>query len=1690
MLRRAHLIHLSVWLLAIALAMPARAQLILDPSFHLSPAAATGGGTISIGGSRLADGHYEVRLNAGRDVFTLLDIPAGTGEFQRYVRLPALPVGIYTVELRVNGTLRESRSYKILSPLAITPSTASPRAGSTLRFTVSGLAKGSLTLLYAGKVAFGPVNVDGGSYSGRFVVPTDRPANLPASVPLVARNAVGRTVPRVGSTTLSVQPPDRNPLVRIGDSTLSSGSITPRQRLSASGTIATNELPASEASTQYWWRGPDGRVVPMGSQRSIVAADGRFTADMRSPQLGTLSAQQAIGAGAVFAVGQGRDRYGTLQQRPQASQQGLTVGIDTDAAIDLNLTLKGSDGLDVKDARVILASAQLDALYPPNDNTAPVSVAGGMHPGRMASQFDALAVRDEALGCPDDLERQTSDASGKVEFEFALNVPQGGYNVDGSGPAPTMTIQPTEDCIEIPTNPTGGNTSASQCRLVDPAGIHATVTVIASHTGYGWLRDVEGNGLPIELPLKIDLRIDRYTGQITTRTCPPDTNPNDAVTPPCDERNFQTSANLTVTLPKLASSGLLLSDVSWTQGANATWPIVTGREGLIVNYAPMPDLSAFKDTARFVPASPTARTVQIGYVRGAGNPLEYARLHLPGRAPIELSRSTGNDSCDVSATEVWQASSGTKPDLASFLEALRFPGHHFGAGTSRVIGYVVAKEQGTNRIGVRPFRFRFSATPSDIAALANLPCPAGQPFPCVAIDALNPHQAKVTPPPGEPTGQVSTGNGNLDGCDGPDCDDYSELKSKRNSATAHLDQQFCLPTNANQCGAYSAVDSSHQQHSRAPDTPPPGFSAIGAGGGANEAAGWTVLFEKTIPLFRWYWGVPEIFSAEVFADLGLRAEYLFNYVLKPLQPMSSYVETGGRMHIPITIGVDVDVLFGILVDAGAAITGTLSGEVVARARASAPSAPCVNHRLSFGMDFSYWVEIGCPFPNPFDPTCYIPDIEGSHPIFAVNDSDGGSCLTGQHRVASPWQMLESSLAAGADRTRTPALQRSAVPPAQRRAMNRHPAIAIDGAGNRLTLYINSTGALVADDLPVDGTRSTATLSTAYGLRDVAVMHYATDRAVAVWAQSDLTSPPRDPVAVDLASRQHLRYAVFDGDSWSAPRNLTSPGFGEGGVRLARCKPRTLFYRSDCQSNKVGVVFQRNTARRIGGESHIYLSQFDGTLWTLPRRVDTSGTHNITPAITYLNAQPLVAWVRYQPDADGRSDHDQLSDVGRRNLAMRLMDGGSPEEVHTRITRVAQPDLAITSSGRVALAYTRAAGTDAFVGTRQALHIGERTCASGSCTTSSFAVRDAHGRMIFGERPRLVPNGADGVNVLFRGLAFGAMPGAASPESNVMPGDPIGMRTTHGELLNVVSTLAVGQTHVLALSNDAGGHFQPSAAFDPVTQEIVSLSARMPAQAMALPADAADSVRLLARTEALDDGLQLSALPNLPDLAIETLHSPATRLTPGANLAVSIGLINGGAAWQPDANRSATLRLYWDTPATRETLHGQIVIPALAAGARHLVDMQVPVPATFGNDERQTLVAELLVEDEDGELDGANNAAQLTIGGMPVPAGLHALSVPGSRIVNLAWDAPADPRVAGYRIWIDDDQGVPVPLGSSFNPGFADLSALFGFERRYRVSTYSARGIESELSAPVLAGPAKAIPLDGQTGETVFSDSFE
>lgn len=1649
-----------LWLgLVLSSSAAAQFTLPMGEQLTLTPTSATPAGKISVAGARLADGDYRVELvDAARSRHLLVSIAGGTGEFQRTASVPSLPSGNYIVELLVAGRLVDSVSLRVLPPLGVTPSSTSPRAGSKLAFTVSGLAEGALTLLYAGKPAFGPVNVSSGSFSGTLIVPTDRPATLPASVALTAHNMVGKLVPRVGSRNLSVQTADTRPFLRVSSSTTSNSTPTARERFRIGGSVASNEAEPLQAQVHHYWVGSNGKVVPMGALGSQLQADGSFSHELATPQIGTGSAWQANGAGHVMSVTQWRDERGVLQSESTRGPD-LTTTLDTDAAIDISLTLTGTDGTRIEGARIVMSNADLDELYPPNSNEAGVYLSGAN-----AAQFPLSQFEREPLylagSCPPNESRQYTDANGRAQFEFGLDVPQGGTGF-GNAATPLLTIQPETLCNDLDIN-------THICTHSDPAGITLQLSVLALHTGYGYATEQIVNGLPTlnENVVKIYARIDRYIGAIQTDLCLPGQT-REAGT--CRHQEFSRSANISLTLPKAPKPGLILGVPYFpAAGGESGITIASAQWGTVARYAPIADLSAFTSAA-FSPTQPPARSVFVQYLRGAAPAMAtgFPKLVVNDGRDTHVLTMTSQGGSDCENTEGGAVTYSVALPTR-FNEGLRFPQRTFGNRDTVRVSVVGQDVEG--RTGLSQADLVFVDAGATAAALAGRPN--------LAINTSNPHARKLTLAPTDVTARTDSA--------APPAE--FNVGAKTNQAVAQNDYELCLPSDS-PCGAFTEINSSHLQFNKPGDSPPAGEFLSGSEDVDTRDAPWEVLFEKTIPLFRWYWGVPELLSAEVFADLKLKAEYLFRTYFASENPGSSLVQTGGRMGVGIFIGVDIDVLFGILVDAGAGITGTLTGEVVAEAGLS--QAPCVKEDLTFRMDFSGWLEIGCPIPNPFDPTCYIPDIEENYNILNEQVLGGNTCVPVNKRaplgkVGALLAGLPSGAGLAGGIGRPPAID--PITPEERRGANRHGAIAADGVGNRMSVYVSQLGNLVAAEQPPEGGRNLHQLSTAFGIRDVAVSYFSADRAVAVWAESDITSTT--PNVSDLASRQYLRTATFNGTTWSDSVPLTSPGFGEGGTRLARCKPRVTALRSDCVAQRVSLVYQRNTQRRMGGHKHVYLRHFNGTSWSAEVRVDSSGDYNLTPAIAYQNAQPVVAWVRYDPGTVAGSPEDPtlpaLSKVDARRLALRVMDGSAAEEVLSGLpTRVAQPTLAAIDDQTLAIAFTRAADSDAFVGLRQALHLGTRSCSVQPCRTTARMVRDARGRAIYGERPTLLvkPNGT--VSIGFRALSLGVV-NSAFPDSNLFADDPAGLREGLGAVVDLRANLATGRVALVGMGGGAGAvATQPNFAFDPASNELLAIQGQINPGDLFRKSAGDDGAPAVAKLQALEEGLVLASANDVPDLAIEAVEGSAARLLAGSDVPITVRVGNRGSQWQPDAEHVATLRLYWDTPETRGTLLAQIPIAALAPGGSATHVVQARVPAAFGVDERQSVRAEILVESPEGELDGSNNAGSVALGGMPVPQALATLSLPGSRLVNLSWTPIVDDRIAGFRVYLENDDGDTIPLGSSFNAGFTDLSARFGQVRRYRVASYSARGIESELSAPLSASPA----LEALT-TAVFGSGFE
>jgi hypothetical protein len=240
---------------------------------------------------------------------------------------------------------------------------------------------------------------------------------------------------------------------------------------------------------------------------------------------------------------------------------------------------------------------------------------------------------------------------------------------------------------------------------------------------------------------------------------------------------------------------------------------------------------------------------------------------------------------------------------------------------------------------------------------------------------------------------------------------------------------------------------------------------------------------------------------------------------------------------------------------------------------------------------------------------------------------------------------------------------------------------------------------------------------------------------------------------------------------------------------------------------------------------------------------------------------------------------------------------------------------------------------------------------------------------------------------------------------VQPSDPPGMTSGQGELAQAALNLATGQVAPKYLTQNAAVNWLPAAAYDPLL---------------------------------------------------------------GATLATAIKNVPQAAAWPGSTEQSLEIVAAWDGPPGCGAPAGLLSLTSLGPAPFITVTLDLtPPPARL--DAAHSLHVAVNPGFPIAEADAGNNSQVLTAGGIAAPLGLWAQVAPGSPLVFLGWDAVADRRVAGYRVYRAQDGGAWQPVGGSFAPGYVDLSASTLAAYRYAVAAYTAEGGESPLSLEVRVG---------------------
>lgn len=1625
-------------LLALSGARPANAA-----SAAVNPNAASPGTGLSILGFDLAPSTKHQAHLVTRNASQLLGSASsdGSGNLKFSATLPPIAEGSYDLVLSTTGGVVASTPFNVEAGLSLSILSNQVRAGRSLRFQVSDVNDfGRLTLSYLGRTVYGPTWISAGqAHQGQFVVPADIPDSFPANVPLQARVSSPRGLSLGTSVTLAVQAPLSGRYLDLQNVVSSHSAAASNERFSLSGRIEVDgEAPSTDLNFSAWWFGDNGQVVPLAGPPMQLSASGDFQLESAVPSLGSLGAIDAVGPGSVRFVGLRSNDFGIAGAGPQfeiVEGPRTIFSRDDDGQVDINVWVYGEDGpLQGALVRLVGETPLSDPVNQPS------SLFNSLSLGISQVNLDPETLTLPPAGCPPSLSNQFTAADGRAEFVIRqVSSNDSIVHAVNGGDTWSAGLTPA-GCTSVPGNP--GQTE-QLCYTNDTLINEFQIQIWTLHLGYGRIDQSEGG----EIPEIWHVRHHKVTDTFTL------TNPRTG-----QELQQNTSANLRLFPPKSPDGNAVLIGDPTVTGLRTrpnTGIDVGGQP--IVNFIKLPDYSEppLGSVLNFSPSQPVPRRMEFRHARDADGALTSAELFLPSGTNFNNLVSWGSFTRVIGAggggDDQCPGSASVQGDLyrMEFSEplrnAMRYPGSTW-PGKDRVCGSIRVRA-GLLRDGWRQVCFNW----------APLPAALDQPGTYNVLEIAESNRQAIITAGSSPGGEQSSS------MPAPP-PEYNvgrrDNRAARNYGVFHVIDDGLIVSNL------SKLRGSHEQFSRQPNANQE-REAEAATGGTFGSANWNVLVDQTVRLFQWTWGIPSLFGASVYAELRVLADQLFRGNWDAAGRIAE-LEAAARMQIMLVIGVDISVLFGLLVDAGASITGSIGSEMRVEMQDGNVVPTRTGLYFIWGIFFDGWVEIGCTFF--LDPTCAIPDIEESFTI-----AEGQQRLDGPSTAIKASSWIPDPLPSARD-------LRGPLTALERRALFRHPAVAFDRAGHGMGLLLDQDDRLVAVDLSDRVPGQPHTLSSGLGIRSTAIAFVRNGEAVAAWVESTLS--PADFISADLEQRataQRVHYAVWDGQQWGPKAVLWNTPGGDTSLTLASCIENLL-----CRNRgEATLAF----SHRHGGslatpDQRIWYATFANGSFAAPRLVSSSPTPRleVSPSVTYSGVIPtrVIGFVRY-----GVQDLEQ---VDSREFVYRHFGSSELQTLGTLQGDFATPVLDGNGS-TLRIAFTRPDRNTGFAGTRHALHYTQGTCnVAGTCALAEPSpVLDAHGRAIYGMAPRLMKGPGGSPLVIMRSFGFGP----DSSGQQVLPGDSIGGATLSGDLVSIAIDPILGQAAVRPLSNDGQVHFQSAAAFDPVRGESIALSSVLSSSALAANAEAlskrlgpaADTSRAMATLS--NGGVALHAAAISPDPAVIALRSEATQLNPGGGLTVTATVANLGAELSAEQAALGRIQFRFDTPTGTDTPLVSLALPALKPGEVREVPIVLLVPQHYSVDEGRDLYALLVLDEALEQADGENDSALLRIGDLPVPFALESARTPGEPFVWIGWDDADDARVLGYRVYVEDTPGEITPLGSTPVKGFLDLSASYGQQRTYYVSSYSASGTESPLSNAVVA-EAPSAPMF----EPIFRSRFE
>ena len=1607
-LRPSHCHGLTLLLILFWL-MPAQAQELTAAPSQFSAAARI---KVGIDGQATST-NYRLRLEQVRPGtldFDLLNFSSGTQtRSTQNVTIPQAPVGNYEIVLyRVAlGLTRVADVAVTVQPsltIALTPSTHRPRK--SVRIQVGNLSAGSLRVIYAGTTILGPVAVGDGSWTGKFVVPTDRPSVLPANVPVIVENRVGRTMVGRGEVVFRALAP--NGLSRLGFTAtqVPAAQLQRRGTFSLGGRLQTDDGVAPNGRQTLYFKPSSGRIIPVDNG-TVIAPNGTLTITARAPDAHFDGFDSTAGdqAGTLVMLSQGVD--GDTDEPYTATADGRPLAFALDGrdfmqlSTNLTVIIRGNQpGPDP-----LLSNIYVEAMpdYRPafrltNGPGGPGNADGHqVYESNFASQLALGGGGGADYGCTPTLYRKITNGQGRATFsidpsdildiQHSVIMEQVGVVLDGPLPG-------------LPTGP-GGPGGAGAERGGDTGHVvWLGMNVFAAHEGYR--SSYIGFGINVD------------TGQFTREDGTPLVNNTiELVLEPSllsdfDLRNFRIDGLGTNKLSggcthESLNDGCLYQPyvpdtwgLMYTYGNSTKWPNSV--------FSPLPAQRNVGRKMRFVIDPAVYGTLTSGSVT----------IHnLP---PVNFVASQQPSACSLDLP-------GSIEYVATLPDMTRLPASRTTLNGINVLGGVngsVVLKFGSNPTRTFPIKLDTQLPPTGVDV-------TNPNIRTLKINALDDKVEGTHIVPGVVIDVPSPGYGlgNLNN-DSINISNFNFQRTPDNVAAERIQ---------------AASDNKVAGNEGGPRSAPGVYFGYTNNNTRTHPAPITLFDTGVIPLFRYKFGIPPIAEATLGADFWLRSELGFYGQLKT-SGMDATIDP--TVEGGVNIAFNLDILLGL---ASASISANSTIGVIMRSVVGAGGLPnqspgeCFTFRLDAvweacavgicGGGTEQLIRIpqnGCNGINEGLPGMVesrAEDFDLGRPRYTAtalaSDGRGNAISLG---LSSTGALVASHLSGTrVQATRTLAAQPVGV---------QHLDVAFYGSNKAMAVWSENTQTLA----------QLRSLMQAQGGR----------------------------AFNDVVRTQRLRFSFWDGRVWSAPANLTSVGSDgkpqlAGCIPPARFQPIA----SACPSGgEVTAVWERDANRNLDApDIEVWSNTWrPASGWSGEARVsDTGVSSDMLPSVAYRNEVPVVVWahnplghfVALQRRLAAYRFLDRSSPVRIANalgLGVGWVSLGVSPSDQLVIAYTRAQDITGFVGNRQALYAARstscASGSCNFLVTEPRDSNGRQFRIEHPSV--SF---DGDGTPVVGFRG--LGFGPDRFNRL--GGYPGDPPGMllGTGEVALIRVQNFSTPTSTAEL-NPLS--ANGLQHwkpEFVFDETMGGVFA------------VSMQAAMPA-ITAGPMKFAQKFSptgMHASTEAktLSDGSSLRTLAGGPDFRLRDARLSRSIVATGQTnpFTLTVDLINAGQGYDPAEHGSLRVVATWNAPAGAGAPAGTFNLTAARLSNSSLpLSMPLTIASGIRSDERQTLFVEILASDDAND-QAADDMLKLPLNEMPIPQNVRVLTTADSPLVRVLWDSATDARIAGWRVWKLNRSGVWTSVGSSPRKGYLDFTGRIGREQIYRVAAYSTNGIESEPS---------------------------